>query len=66
MTTYRRRDQLDEQPGLTVWGNVLDAEYEDLRIRLPVEAVWEETDDPEIVMVQWRPVGGDSSTDMPE
>ena len=46
--------ELDEQPGLTVWGNILNAEYEDLRPGLPVEAVWEDTDDPEIRMMQWR------------
>ncbi len=50
--------ELDEQPGLTVWGNILDAEYEDLRLGLPVEAVWEQTDDPEIAMMQWRPAAG--------
>ena len=25
---------------------------------LPVEAVWEQTDDPEIAMMQWRPAAG--------
>jgi uncharacterized protein len=48
--------ELDEQAGLTVYGNVLNAAYEELRLGMPVEAIWEETDNPEIKMLQWQPV----------
>jgi uncharacterized protein len=48
--------ELDEQAGLTVYGNVLNAAYEELRLGMPMEAIWEETDNPDIKIMQWQPV----------
>ena len=48
--------ELDDQAGLRVWGNILEADYEDLTLDLPVCAVWEETGAPSgFKMMQWRP-----------
>ena len=48
----------EEQPGLRFLGNLLDCPREQLRIGLPVEAVFEDHT-PEVTLVQWRPRKGD-------
>lgn len=47
--------QLDEQEDLMVYGNILNAAYEDLKLGMPLQAVWEDTDNPDIKIMQWRP-----------
>ena len=51
---------LADRPEVRVTGNLIDSAPEDVRVGLPVRAVWEEIPDPEggetIRLLQWTPV----------
>ena len=48
--------ELDEQPGLRILANVVEADADDIAVGLPVEVVFE--DRGEVVLPQFRPVRG--------